>query len=359
MMHRSKRFAMPAIASRPPEPIDLVWGLFAAANLGAMLLWPNWETVPFHFIWVSLTLLYGFRVWPLRPTAGVLALVIASTGVLIFDDAAQGTQEWGELFEVPLMSAMFLAMVWHGRRRQHAMDELARLAERQERFLQDASHELRTPIAIARGHLELARNGNASEERAIALDELRRMESIVERLLLLAKADQPDFMLMEVVELEPFLEDLLLRWSEIAPRAWRVDAVGAGTVVADVDALRIALDALLENAVKYTSQLGSIEVRARGAGEEVVIAVADDGCGIPEDARTHVFERFARADPARSRTEGGVGLGLAIVDTIARAHGGRCDAVSGVDGTVVSLHLPGWRPSVASLATSEPERTSR
>jgi signal transduction histidine kinase len=289
----------------------------------------------------------------------VLGLVIASTGILIFDDAVHGTQEWGELFEVPLMSAMFLAMVWHGRRRQHAMDELAALAERQERFLQDASHELRTPIAIARGHLELARNGNASEERAIALDELRRMESIVERLLLLAKVDQPNFMLMAVVELEPFCEDLLLRWSEVAPRAWRVDALGAGAVVADADALRIALDALLENAVKYTSQSGSIEVRARGDGDEAVIEVADDGCGIPEDARAHIFERFARADPARSRADGGVGLGLAIVDTIARAHGGRCEAHSDDDGTVVSLHLPGWRPSRAPLAVSEPERTSR
>jgi signal transduction histidine kinase len=350
---------MRAIASQRPEPIDYAWGLFALANIVAMLVWPRWETVPFHFIWVSLTLLYGFRVWPLRPTAGVLGLVIVSTGILIFDDAAHGTQEWSELFEVPLMSAMFLAMVWHGRRRQHAMDELAALAERQERFLQDASHELRTPIAIARGHLELARNGNASEERAIALDELRRMESIVERLLLLAKVDQPNFMLMEEVELEPFCEDVLLRWSEVAPRAWRVDAVGAGAVVADADALRIALDALLENAVKYTSQLGSIEVRARGDYDEAVIEVSDDGCGIPEDARELIFERFGRADPARSRAEGGVGLGLAIVDTIARAHGGHCEARSNGDGTVIALHLPGRRPSAVPLAVSEPDRTSR
>jgi signal transduction histidine kinase len=349
---------MRAIASQRPEPIDVAWAAFAAANLVAMFAWPDWETIPFHFIWVSLTLLYGFRVWPLRPTFAVLSLVIVTTGVVILNDAIHSTQQWGELFEVPLMSAMFLAMVWHGRRRQHAMDELAALADRQEQFLHDASHELRTPIAIARGHLELARSDDGADERAIALDELRRMESIVERLLLLAKLDQPDFVLPDEVELEPFLEDVLLRWSEIAPRVWRVGAVDAGTLVADADAIRIALDALLENAVKYTSPHGSIELRSRGVGDEVVIEVSDDGCGVPDEARSRIFERFGRADPARSRTEGGVGLGLAIVDTIARAHAGRCEVLSAENETVFSVHLPRWRPS-GSVSLIEPARTSR
>jgi signal transduction histidine kinase len=349
---------MRAIASQRPEPIDVAWAGFAVANLAAMLAWPSWETVPFHFIWVSLTLLYGFRVWPLRPTSAVLALVIGTTGALILEDAARGTQQWGELFEVPLMSAMFLAMVWHGRRRQHAMDELKALAARQERFLHDASHELRTPIAVARGHLELARPGDGAEERTVALDELRRMESIVERLLLLAKLDQPDFVLLDQLELEPFLEDVLLRWSEIAPRVWRVGAIDAGTVLADADAIRIALDALLENAVKYTSPQGSIEIRSRGDGDGVVIEVADDGCGIPDEARSRIFERFGRADPARSRTEGGVGLGLSIVDTIARAHDGRCEVSSDEEGTVFAIHLSRWRAS-ASFPLSASAGTSR
>jgi signal transduction histidine kinase len=348
---------MRAIASRQLESIDVAWASFAVANLVAMQVWPEWETVPFHFIWVSLTLLYGFRVWPLRPTFLVLSLVIGATGLLILGDVMNNTQQWSELFEVPLMSAMFLAMVWHGGRRQRAMDELGALAERQERFLHDASHELRTPIAIARGHLELARSNGGTDARAIALDELRRMESIVERLLLLAKLDQPDFVLPDQVELEPFLEDVLLRWSEIAPRAWRVGAVDPGTLIADADALRIALDALLENAVKYTSPQGAIEIRSRGAGDEVVIEVSDDGCGIPDEARSRIFERFGRADPARSRTEGGVGLGLSIVDTIARAHAGRCEVWSAESGTVFSVHLPGWRPS-GSVSLVEAARTT-
>jgi signal transduction histidine kinase len=347
------------IGSRRPDPLDVAWVSFAIANLAAMFTWPNWETIPFHFIWVSLTLLYGFRVWPLGPTSIVLGSVIATTGLLIFYDAEDGTQHWGELFEVPLMSMMFLAMVYHGRRRQRAMDEVAAAAERQERFLHDASHELRTPITIARGHLELLRgqNGNA-QELAVSLDELRRMESIVDRLLLLAKADQPDFVLAETVVLEQFLEDIFLRWSEVAPRAWRLGPVAHVAFAADADAIRLALDALLENAVAHTTPDGSIELRASADGDEVVIEVADDGHGIPAEALTRIFERFARADPARTRTDGGVGLGLAIVDAIAKAHDGRCEVLSSADGTIFAIHLPRVR-SWTSSSAAERVRVSR
>src|SRR4029453_5451557 len=137
-------------------------GTFALANLAAMLAWRSWETIPFHFIWVSLTLVYGFRIWRPAPTFGILGLVALARGSLILADAFSEAQPWGELFEVPLMSAMFLAMVWHARRRQEALHavqreavERASLLERQERFLHDVSHELRTPVTIARGHLEV------------------------------------------------------------------------------------------------------------------------------------------------------------------------------------------------------------
>jgi hypothetical protein len=101
--------------------IELLWGAFAALNYAAMIAWPSWETIPFHFVWISLTLLYGFRVWPLTPTLVVLAGVMLMTGLSIGLDAFSGLQLWGELFEVPLMAAMFLAMVWHARRRVDAL----------------------------------------------------------------------------------------------------------------------------------------------------------------------------------------------------------------------------------------------
>jgi signal transduction histidine kinase len=340
---------MPVIGWLRRRRLEVAWAAFAVANLVAMRLWASWETIPFHFIWISLTLLYGFRVWRESVTYLVLLVVIAATGWLILSDAFSGEQLWGELFEVPLMSAMFLAMVWHARRRQDAMRaverqaaERASLLERQERFLHDASHELRTPVTIARGQLEVARRmrDTFSPEIDVALDELERIERILERLLLLAEADQPDFVVVEDVDLEPFLEDVFMRWSEVAPRSWRLGPLAPGILVVDPEGLRIALDSLLENAVKYSERDDAIELRSRESGAFAVIEVVDEGCGIPDSALAYIFERFARADAARTRAHGGVGLGLAIVDAIVKAHGGRCSVRTSTTGSAFSLRLP-------------------
>jgi signal transduction histidine kinase len=337
---------------------EATWAAFAVANFVAMSLWPGWETIPFHFVWISLTILYGFRVWRVAATYLVLAAVVTVTGSLILSDAFSGDQLWGELFEVPLMSAMFLAMVWHARRRQEALRTVGRqaaqrasLLERQERFLHDASHELRTPVTIARGHLEVLRrtNGDTAPEVDVALDELERIEQILERLLLLAKADQPDFVVLEPVELEPFIEDVFMRWSEVAPRTWRLGALASGRLTVDQEALRCVLDALLENAVKYSEHGDPIEIRSRAANDHVIIEVEDGGCGIPAEALTHIFERFARADAARTRVQGGVGLGLAIVDAIAKAHGGRCTVRSTRAGTTFTLRMPRFESDSVSV----------
>src|ERR671935_1497272 len=308
---------MPVTAWLRRSRVELAWAAFAVANLVAMVRWDSWETIPFHFIWISLTLLYGFRVWGVTATYLVLTVVIGSTGAVILSDAFSGTQLWGELFEVPLMSAMFLAMVWHARRRQDALRRLEResaereaLLQKQKRFLHDVSHELRTPVTIARGHLEVLRrlNGKPAQEIEVALDELGRIEHILERLLLLAKSKQPDFVVPEDVDVQAFLEDVLVRWSGTVPRGWRLGDVAAGTLRADPDAVRIALDALVENAVKYTEPANAIVLSARAAGRELEIAVADEGQGLPPGESERIFERFARADTARSRAEGGAGL---------------------------------------------------
>jgi signal transduction histidine kinase len=331
--------------------IEVAWVAFAVINLVAMLLTPSWETIPFHFIWVSLTILYGFRVWGLKATAIILGAVAATTGAVIMGDAFEGSQLWGELFEVPLMSGMFLAMVWHAQRRQTALKETQQVAaERasllghQERLLHDVSHELRTPVTIARGHLEmlLMDEDDARPEIAVAVDELDRIAYIVDRLLLLAKAERPDFVAFSAVDVEPFLEDVFMRWSDVAPRNWRLGAVPAGTLMADQHALRIALDALLDNAVVNTFTSNTIELSAEARGGELAIRVSDDGPGVPPEALDRIFERFARADSSRSRQRGGVGLGLAIVDAIARAHRGRCAVHSAGQGAIFSLTLPGF-----------------
>ncbi|HSO97342.1 MAG TPA: HAMP domain-containing sensor histidine kinase [Solirubrobacteraceae bacterium] len=356
-----------SVIAPPREPrtlllryrVELLWVAFAALNYVAMIVWPSWETIPFHFVWISLTIVYGFRVWPVRATLTVLAAVVAVTGASILLDAFEGIQLWGELTEVPLMAAMFLAMVWHARRRVDALRiaeeraaERRSLLERQERFIHDASHELRTPLTIARGHLELIQPQRGDEAgMGVALDELERIDAIIDRLLLLATADQPDFLRLVELAVEPFLEDIFLRWSEVAPRAWRLGSIACGQLPLDPQRLRAALDALLENAVKFTQPGEAIELRARRAGAgQLLIEVEDEGCGIPQDALQRIFDRFGRADAARTRSTGGVGLGLAIADAICKAHAGSCTVASTPRGSIFTLHMPGFEPT-PQLAT--------
>ena len=337
---------MPATAWLRNNPVEAGWGLFAALNVGAMVAWPSWETIPFHFVWISLTIVYGFRVWEPRATALTLSAVVAVTGASIFADAFEGVQLWGELFEVPLMSAMFLAMVWHARRRQTATRAAEALLTQHERFLHDVSHELRTPVTIARGHLDLLRrNDGETPEVAVAVDELARMERIISRLLLLAKAGQPQLLTVTEIDADAFLEEVFVRWTEVAPRAWRLGRLAQGRVRADEEALRDALDALLENAVKYTEPNDPIELRSRVLDFGLVIEVVDGGSGIPPEALDRIFDRFARSDAARTRSAGGAGLGLAIVDAVAKSHDGSVSVRSRSGSTVFALRLPEFEAS--------------
>src|SRR5438067_2029308 len=110
------------------NPLEAGWAVFAAANWAAMVVWPSWETVPFHFVWISLTFVYGVRVWSSRTMWAVLSVVMLATGASILSDTFNGIQLWGELFEVPLMSAMFLGMA---ARRPGGTEERPRRADRE------------------------------------------------------------------------------------------------------------------------------------------------------------------------------------------------------------------------------------
>ena len=331
--------------------LDLIWVGFALANLIAMALAPRWETVPFHFIWVSLTILYGFRVWRPSVTAGLLVAVVVSTGTLLVHDVVNHAQPADELAEVPLMGAMFLAMAWHAQRRRGAMEDLRRVSDanlrllhRERQFIQDASHELRTPITVALGHAELleraSREPELAEDAHVVVDELQRLRRLADRLLLLATSEDPDFLSRSPVQVEPLLAAILQRWAPIA-RRWRLDPLEPTTVVGDADRLVLALDALVENAVKHTGPEDEIWLGAQRQGDVVAIVVADSGTGMPADRLEGIFDRFARLDEARSRHLGGVGLGLAIVKAIAQAHGGTVAVQSTPGGgSVFQLLLP-------------------
>ncbi len=338
---------------------ELLWLAFVTASYAAIVAWPAWKTIPFHFVWISLALLYGFRAWSVRPTLLVLGGVMLASGLALALGPFRGVLLWSELLSVPLMAAMFLAMVWHARRHvdaQRVVEQRAAqhrsLLARQERFVHDASHELRTPATIARGHLELLRGRiGQTPEIEVALDELSRIDAITERLLLLATVDQPDFLRPVELELEPLLEEVFMRWSEAAPRTWRLGPLAEGTLRVDAERLRVALDALIENAVKYSEPSAVIELCARREGaRRVAIEVHNEGLGVPAQSLGRIFERFARADPARTRAAGGVGLGLAIVDAIVKAHGGGATVSNTLQGTTFALHLPHFTPSPAPAA---------
>ena len=329
---RLGRFAIKLSWPFRPGWLDAGWAIFSAINLAAMFAFDGWETVPFHFIWISVTLVYGFRTWAPKPTLVVLAVVMAATGAGIGLDVVRGAEPVAELTEVPLMAAMFLAMVWHARRKLAAeqesglvSEENARLLSTQRRFLQDASHQLRTPITIALGHAELLARGLTGRQEGhdiqVILGELNRLRRISERLLVIAAAEDPEFLHPERVALDNFTMEILRKWRPTADRRWQLGRLDKATVQADKERLGLAIDALLENAVRHTGDRDIIKlsVIASGLGLGVRMIVSDAGQGIPGEQLRHIFDRFRSGDSGHPR---GTGLGLALVRAVARAHGG-------------------------------------
>jgi signal transduction histidine kinase len=229
---------------------------------------------------------------------------------------------------------------------------LARLEEAfgtQKQFISDAGHELRTPITVIRGHLELL--GDDPEERAevieIVTDELDRMSRLVDDLLLLAKARRPDFLRLEDVDLDVLTEELHAKASALGRRDWQLEAIGTGRLRADRQRLTQAVMNLARNAAEHTAEGGWIGLGSRFLPHEARIWVSDSGPGVPESERERIFERFARSDHGARNAEG-AGLGLAIAHAVIDAHGGRIE-VAGRDGrgAVFTIVVP----------TEPPERT--
>jgi signal transduction histidine kinase len=300
---------------------EIAWGAFCVACAVGMLVFPQWQTVPFHWIWITITFLYGFRRWTNAQTAGVLGAVILVTTIAML----RAVGDTAELSEVPLMTCVFLGMVWHVRRRQDAVDAQRRVAEREREFMRDAAHTLRTPLTVARGHAEFVLDGvepgtQAHEDATVLLDELRRLARISDQLLLLATAEREEALLIAPVALDRLAADVGRRFAHSTGRSVTVNAPEPVTVLADEERLRHALDALVENALRATEDGGAVTIDARVRGGRAVLEVSDTGHGIAAEDRERIFERFARGADAERRP--GTGLGLPIVRAIAEAHGG-------------------------------------
>ena len=326
------------------------WLIFAAVNTVAMFVLPGQETIPFHFIYISMALVYGLQPWPLGRTYAILGLVAATTGVALAWHVKTGVIGWEETAEIPLMAVLFLVMVWHVRRRAAAIREARRYAdsehemrEMQRRFVRFASHELRTPVTVGRGFAELIRDAQpgsqAAQDAVVVLEEFDNLERIAARLLTLARMDEPATVRPSVVPLNALLERTVTRWRPAANRDWRLRPTSA-VVVADRQRLETALDSLVENAVRYTEDGGRITLAAYPDEGSAVIEVCDDGPGIPDEELPYIFESF------RSGVSlGGTGIGLAIVKTIMEAHGGTVSAENLPGGGArFRLRLPGQAP---------------
>lgn len=229
------------------------------------------------------------------------------------------------------------------------LDRLDRAFQSQTRFVQDASHELKTPLAVLRSDMEitLRRPRTAKEYQESlqrCLQEVERMTQLTQQLLTLARYEQTAHLKVKQILLADILREAVgqvqmlgisekIQWQiELAPDLW---------IKGDPIALEIVFSNLLRNACRAVGKEGTIKVRTRQEEDWVVADVIDTGSGIPAEAMPHLFERFYRIDEGRNRQTGGTGLGLAICQSIVQAHQGKIEVQSVVGkGSVFSVYLP-------------------
>jgi two-component system, OmpR family, sensor kinase len=240
-----------------------------------------------------------------------------------------------------------------GRTFNELLDRLDQTFERQRRFISDASHELRTPISILRGEAEVALSqaerspGEYRESLAVLHEEAQRLANIVEDLFTLTRADAGEYRLTRS---DFYLDELAgdcVRATRTLAQAKNIALAAVAPhempVRADEDLLRRMILNLLDNAIKYTPDGGSVTLACSVAPDGYDLSVTDSGPGIPAEMQSRIFERFFRVDRARSRTgrDGGAGLGLSIARWIAEAHLGRLDlARSDASGSEFKAHIP-------------------
>jgi two-component system, OmpR family, sensor kinase len=257
--------------------------------------------------------------------ASLLAWVVAGrvlAPLRVLRDTARSIGESDLTRRIPVEGDDELADI--ARTFNEMLDRLEEAFASQKAFISDAGHELRTPITIIRGHLDVMGDDPSDRRETLELvsDELDRMSRLVNDLLLLAKANRPDFLQPETIDLDDLTHELFAKASALASRDWRLAAVGSGRIVADRQRLTQALMNLSQNAVAHTHQGDAVELGSEVRNGDARLWVKDTGPGVPEHEQTRIFERFVRLD--RSGGEG-AGLGLAITRAVAESHGGRVE----------------------------------
>lgn len=228
------------------------------------------------------------------------------------------------------------------------LDRLEAAFAGQRQFLDDAGHELRTPITVVRGHLDVM--GDDPEDREYTLDlvgdELRRMSRLVDELIMLAGSEGPDFLMLAPTDITDLVFESFSKATALGTRNWVIDATPEAFGIVDEQRLTQALLQLAANSVDHTDTGDTIAFGGRTTADTIELWVRDTGSGVAEEDRERIFQRFARSKKAKPGRRG-TGLGLTIVDRIARAHGGSV-SVSSVEGEGATflIELPWHHPEV-------------
>lgn len=225
------------------------------------------------------------------------------------------------------------------------LDRLESGFRQQREFISDASHELRSPLTVLRGRIELlarrTEDERTAEDARELLREVSRMDRLVEDLLTLARAERGALLQRRRVPLADLVEDLRRDMPLLGAERFEVSSEATGSIDADPDRIAQVLRNLVSNAVRHSGAGGEVRVTVAPENGGVRFAVSDDGPGIPPDQLERVFDRFHRTDEGRSRDEGGSGLGLAIARAIVEAHGGTIRAESPPGkGATIAFDLP-------------------
>jgi two-component system OmpR family sensor kinase len=322
----------------------LFWPFIAWALLCivAMFLLPGQETIPYHLGYAGLGLAAGFDVWSHRRSVLTLGGYTLGTGAVLVSRAADGVIAWEETTEIPLMAILLMLVLWHIGRRNLAITRVSRLLERdqaqmarRERLVRTVSHEMRTPLAIAGGYVDLLRGQQlppaAHDDLGVVREELDRSSRAVDRLLRLIRSHE-NLPLMPI-ELDEMLRGILERWRVVADRDWRIET-SLGIQKANADRVHACVDTLIENALRYTEPGDVVRVFGWVEHDKYVIGVADSGPGFTADqvssinaASTDMPDAPLVSDP-RSQT----GLGLSLVRDAVEWRGGRIVARRGREG---------------------------
>jgi signal transduction histidine kinase len=342
------------------------WFALATSCTAFMWFFPGEETVPYHVAWIGFALAYGLAPWSTKQTAVGLVTFTVLTGVVLVARANSGVIAWQETTEIPLMSLLMVLMAWHIRRHQSVLAAVTMMADREreesrtrERLIQRTSHEMRTPLTIARGYIEMLRGKEDDHERlgdlAVVDEELERLTRVCQRLVRAIRIQ--GHVGIERVDVDALIAQTAERWGPVADRVWVVDA-DAGWVTGSPERLRACLDTLIENALRYTADGDSVRIVGQRvpSSNEVHIGVADAGSGLSAEQIAFInsgsddVDRHAVPRDELSQT----GLGLAIVLGVVSEMGGKLVAGHAPEGGALLVMQCPVQQSAGTVLVSSP-----